>query len=340
MEKVINHAIIGCGRIAQNHYNAAKENNINIVCCCDIDIEKAKHFSMKNNIKEYISDYKELTNREDIDSISICTDHVSHTEIAKDFIENKHIIIEKPLSTNNALAKKFNELCKDTKKVISVIAQHRFDCSVNFVKKMIDNGDLGKIVLVNAKLKCHRDKEYYTESYWRGTLEKEGGSTVINQAFHIVDTLTYLFGLPIKVESELINIGFKKEIETEDTCAALLKYNDFLCCFSSTNSSITDWQTSIEVIGTKGEINFNIDFPENILEFNVSDDLKEKYKEDIKVISENHENNKNLGVNYYGLSHIKQFKDFKEAIITGRRPKVTIEKSMETLQVLDLIYKK
>ena len=30
MNKTINHAIIGCGRIAQNHFNAAKKNGINI----------------------------------------------------------------------------------------------------------------------------------------------------------------------------------------------------------------------------------------------------------------------------------------------------------------------
>ena len=50
MKRKINHAIIGCGRIAQNHYNAATENGMNIISCCDRKLAKAKAFAEKNNI--------------------------------------------------------------------------------------------------------------------------------------------------------------------------------------------------------------------------------------------------------------------------------------------------
>ena len=69
MRKKINHAIIGCGRIAQNHYQAAIENKINVVACCDLDLELAQEFSQKNNIPFYTNDYHDLLNNNEIDSI-------------------------------------------------------------------------------------------------------------------------------------------------------------------------------------------------------------------------------------------------------------------------------
>lgn len=338
MDSIIKHAIIGCGRIAQNHYNAAEKNNIKIVCCCDRNIEKARKFAEKNGIKKYESDYKKLIDDENIDSVSICTDHASHTEIAKDFLNKKHIIIEKPISTN---LKSVNELQKDNEnqKVVTVISQHRFDYPVNLVKKIIDSGDLGNITLVNAKLRCYRPDDYYTDSYWRGTTTLEGGSTVINQSYHIVDTLVYLFGLPKSVKSYVGNYKYKEKIETEDTCVSILDYQNMLCTFSSTNTSIMDWKTSFEIIGTKGEISFTIDFPEEILEFNAVEIIKDKYRKEIEKINNNFEDNKELAVNYYGLSHNEQFRDFKEAVILGKKIKVGVEEAVRTLKLIELIYR-
>jgi len=34
--------------------------------------------------------------------------------------------------------------------------------------------------MVNATLNCQKNKEYYIDSNWRGTLEQEGGSSLIN----------------------------------------------------------------------------------------------------------------------------------------------------------------
>ena len=341
MNKTINHAIIGCGRIAQNHFNAAKINGINIICCCDRDIEKAKAFAEKNGIEKYECDYKKLIKDESIDSVSVCTDHVSHTKIAEDFLGKKHIIIEKPLSSHTDLAKEFIEKSKKIKekKVITVISQHRFDYPVNLVKKIIDSGDLGDITLVNAKLRCFRPDDYYTDSYWRGTVSQEGGSTVINQSYHIVDTLVYLFGMPNEVKSFSGNFKYKEKIETEDTCVSIFRYKNMLCTFSSTNTSILDWRTCIEVIGTKGEIRFTIDFPEEILEFNVDEKIKEKYKKDIEKINNNYKDNENSAVNYYGLSHNSQFEDFKKAILDGKQIKVGLNEAFETQKTIGLIYK-
>ena len=339
MTNNIKHAIIGCGRIAQNHFNAATQNEFDVVCCCDLDINKAKEFANKNNIKSYTNNYFDILNNNNIDSISICTDHKSHVEIAKEFIEKKHIIIEKPLSTNYELAKSFYEDSKNSQKNISVIAQHRFDEVVNLVKKMLDDKVFGNITLVNAELICNRSMEYYKDSYWRGTIEKEGGSTIINQSFHMVDTLSYLFGEPSKVYSFLKNFKFKDIIETEDTCVSIMDYDTFLCTLSSTNTAVEEWATKIKIVGDKGSITFNIDFPEEITELNISKELLNKYKKDLEEIQKNYKVNLNSPANYYGLSHIKQFANFKESILNSAKSKVSVKESLDTQKIIEMIYK-
>lgn len=331
----INHAIIGCGRIAQNHVNACLANGMTVVCCCDLDRNKCEAFATKNNIPRWTDNYLELVDDVEIDSISICTDHGSHVDIANHFVGKKHIIIEKPLSSHiKKAAIKGNSIGK----IISVIAQHRFDYLVNLVKLIIDNGDLGEVTLVNGKLQCYRSPEYYSESYWRGTLEHEGGSTVINQSYHIVDTILYLFGKPQKIHSFKQSFKYQDIIETEDTCVAIFQYPKMLVTFSSTNTAIMDWSTNIEVVGTKGSIAFTIDFPEDITDFYVSDDIKKKYAKELAVVQKNYESNLLSAANYYGLSHNAQFKNYVEAIAGQAEIRVDVQSAMDTLSVIEGIY--
>lgn len=338
MSNRLNHAIIGCGRVAQNHVNAAKENGMNVVFCCDLNLEKARQFAQKNNIEKFSNNYLDILNNTSIDSVSVCTDHKSHTEIAKNLVNKKHLIIEKPFSINYNKAQKFVKLIDNSKKT-TIIAQHRFDDVVNLVKLLIDNNAFGTITLVTANLNCYRDIGYYKDSYWRGKLDKEGGSTIINQSFHIVDTLVYLFGLPKKIRTFKNNYQFKNIINTEDTCVSIIDYKNFLCTLSSTNTSVKDWETSIKIIGTEGSITFNIDFPEEIIDINISDKFKDKYENEFKHIKENYKNNLASPANYYGLSHIDQFKNFQLAIENKENIKVTVKEALETQYMIDMIYK-
>lgn len=340
MKKRINHAIVGCGRIAQNHYTAATENDMNVVVCCDRQIEKAKAFAKKNNIPHYANNYKDLVDDDNIDSVSICTDHKSHTEIARDFLNKKHIVIEKPLSSDLKTASDFTNNARISQKLVTVVAQHRFDDCVNLVKEMIDDNVFGKITMVNASLICHREISYYKDSYWRGTINLEGGSTIINQSFHMVDTLNYLFGLPQRVYSINRNLAFKNIIETEDTSVSIVDYGSFLATIVSTNTSIEEWKTSIRIVGVKGNVEFNIDFPEEILALNIDEKYKEKYKDGLDLIKRNNLKNQHSPTNYYGLSHIKQFKNFKESIEGYQKLKVTIEDALLTQEFISNIYGK
>ena len=333
----LRHAIIGCGRIAQNHFNACRANDIDVVCCCDLDVLKGRMFAERNNISLFTENYLDLTSSNGVDSVSICTDHGSHVEIANAFSNKKHIVVEKPLALSLEDANKIKFM--HSSKVVTIISQHRFDNLVNFVKKILKENALGNVTLVNAVLRCFRDIEYYDKSYWRGTCDLEGGSTVINQAYHIVDIILYLFGLPIEVNSFIDTFKYRDVIETEDTCVAIFRYPNILVSFASTNTAVTDWCTSIEIIGTKGSLIFTIDFPENFIKIDVSENFQERYKDELFRIRENYVMNLKSPVNYYGLSHNLQFSNFKDAVLNGKVIKVGVRQALDTLSVIEEIYR-
>ena len=111
-----------------------------------------------------------------------------------------------------------------------------------------------------------------------------------------------------------------------------------LCTFASTNTAIMDWNTNIEIIGTKGSIAFTIDFPENITQLFVSEGTKKKYREELVAIEKNFHSNILTAANYYGLSHNKQFGNFKAAIVDGETIKVGVPQALDTLSVINQIY--
>lgn len=338
LPKQSHHSIVGCGRISQNHFDAAIKNNMEVSLCIDKDIKKARLFASKNHIKNYSSNYLDVLESSIIGSVSICTDHLSHTKIAKDIFEYKHLIIEKPLASNFQEATDFFHYQSANKNIITVISQHRFDKVVLFVKKLLNTNALGDIAIVNMSLKCKKDLSYYADSYWKGRLILEGGSAVINQAYHLIDLLIFFWGMPLSVKSFIKNIKLKNIIETEDTCVSIMDYGSFLCNFYTTTASITDWETRIEIIGIHGEIAFSIDFPEKLIYLRIDKAKEDEYKDTIKSIQNNYNLEKNFGINYYGKSHLAQFKNFKNSILQKEKIKITLLDAIKTQKVIALIY--
>lgn len=69
--------------------------------------------------------------------------------------------------------------------------QSRFSTAVQEIKKSIDAGRLGKMVLASTQIRWFRDQEYYDSATWRGTWALDGGGTLMNQAIHSLDLLLY-----------------------------------------------------------------------------------------------------------------------------------------------------
>ncbi len=146
--------IIGTGWIAGTHMREYKKMpDVEVVACADLVPGKAEAFCQARgipNAKCYPS-HKELIDAGEVDAVSICTYNTTHAECAIYALEhNVHVLLEKPmcLTTEEAVA-----ICraeKNSKAILSIGFQPRFDSSMKLVKEVVESGVLGKIYYIQT----------------------------------------------------------------------------------------------------------------------------------------------------------------------------------------------
>ena len=95
----INIALIGAGYLGQRHLKTfhALRNKAHIVAVCDTDAEKAGAAGRQYHVPHF-NNYKDLSGLP-LEAVSICTPTVTHTEVARFFLENKvNTFVEKPIT--------------------------------------------------------------------------------------------------------------------------------------------------------------------------------------------------------------------------------------------------
>lgn len=338
---MINHAIIGCGRIAENHADAfSLLPNVNIKYAVDVIEDKAKTIADKFSINHVSTDFTTILQDPELHSVSLTLPHHLHGSLAIEAVKaGKHVLIEKPLVLDPEEGKQLMDLAEKAGVVVLPVTQHRFDNIVREVKNLVDSGDMGAIRFVRAHLECTRPAEYYLESDWRGKKAKEGGSVLINQAYHLLDLLIYFTG-PVADVSGAMHTFQENVMETEDTLCATLRFqNNAIGSLSICGSGGSSWSSYIELICEKGLVAFDINFPNQLHRFEMqSKGSMKKWRDRLREALPKPED-QTSGTWYYGVSHREQAADFiseitKEKITSG----ATMEQALHVVNTIQRIY--
>lgn len=224
--------IIGCGTIASKHASAVVNSGNTLVAVCDIDSDKAKAFAEQFNARAY-TDYEDMLTTEKPDAVHICLPHYLHCDAALLSLKlGCKVFLEKPPAMTRAQLEMLESA--DDGKNITVCFQNRFNATTECVKQMIASQRFGRLLGAMAITSWCRRPEYYLESGWRGKLDTEGGSCLINQSVHALDMLTFLLGTPTAFASSMANLTHP-ETETEDTVTAVIDFGDKRATFFATN---------------------------------------------------------------------------------------------------------
>ena len=225
MEKEkIGFGIVGCGMIAPVHADVLKEvENGELVAVCDRVEERARTFAEKYGCA-YHSDLSDMLDRDDVHVVSVCAPPGFHREIVEVCADaGKHVIVEKPMETTLERADAMIEACEKAGVKLAVIFQNRFKKAVIHLKRAVERGTLGRLILGDVYVKWFRPQSYYDVSPWRGTWAIEGGGAMINQSIHSIDLLQWIMG---PVESLYANTATYHKIEAEDLAVANLKFKN------------------------------------------------------------------------------------------------------------------
>jgi len=215
-------ALVGCGRISKNHFEAlAAIEGLPLVAVCDADESRAREAGDAYGVPWFRS-YEEMLARVPCEVVTIATPSGLHPVqgilAAK---AGKHVVTEKPMAISLDGADELVRACDSAGVHLFVVKQNRLNAPIQLLKRAIDRGRFGRIYLANCTVRWARPQEYYDQSPWRGTWEFDGGA-FMNQASHYVDLIQWLVG---PVESVIAKTAtLARRIETEDTGVAVLKF--------------------------------------------------------------------------------------------------------------------
>lgn len=329
------YALIGCGRISPNHIEAAKNNNLEFVAMCDIVpevmTEKSDKFGLAN-VKKY-TDYKELLRLEKPELVAIATESGKHAAIALDCIAaGCNVIIEKPIALSISDADAIIEAGKEAGVVICANHQNRFNKSVQYIRKALDEGRFGRLSHGAAHIRWYRDKNYYEQALWRGTWAQDGGC-LMNQCIHSIDLLRWMMGDDVDEVMAYTDQIEHPYLEAEDLGMALVKFSNgsYGLIEGTTNVYPKNLEETLYIFGQAGTAKA-AGISDNIIEeWCFADGL-----DDPEYVKAAYVENP---PNVYGYGHSPLYADVIDAIETGRKPYVDGDAGKRAIELVLAIYK-
>lgn len=245
--------IVGCGVIAGIHAEAIGAlGGARLVAVTDTDADRATAFARSRECAAE-PDLAALVSRDDIDVICVCVPSGLHAEVGvQAAAAGKHLVIEKPMDVCLEAADRLIAAARDASVQMTVISQHRFDPGPAELRRLLDNGALGQLVLGEAATKWYRTQAYYDSAAWRGTWALDGGS-LLNQGIHYADLLRWCLGPVAEVSAKFATRAHR--VETEDIALAVLTFaSGALGTIVTTTAAFPGSAQRLEITGTGGTV--------------------------------------------------------------------------------------
>jgi len=327
--------IVGAGVISEMHAEAiASLPNARLVAVTDTEPDHALPFAAKHDCAVE-PDLDALLARDDVDVVSVCVPSGLHAEVGiRAAAAGKHLVVEKPIDVDLKAADRLISAAGAAGVVLTVISQHRFAPGLMELRRLLDEGQLGRLVLGEASTKWYRSQAYYDSGAWRGTWALDGGS-LMNQGIHYLDLLLWSMG-PVTEVTALYSTQ-THQIEAEDTALAVLRFRSGAVGTVVASTAVyPGFAQRLEISGTGGTVVIE---DSQIVRCELSADngdpgLRGSLTARSSAASAAAANPAGLAV----ASHSAQLGDFLDALDEGRPPAVTAEDGRAALELVCAVY--
>jgi len=323
-------AVVGCGRIAKNHFGsiAKYEDDLVLVAVCDIDQSVLDAHAKEYGVKGYRS-LEAMLNVEKLDLVVLCTPSGLHSSQAELVAKaGVHVMTEKPMATRWSDGVRMVKACDDAGVRMFVVKQNRRNATLQLLKNAVEKERFGKIYMVNLNVFWTRPQEYYDAAKWRGTWEFDGGA-FMNQASHYVDLLDWLIGPVESVQAYTATLA--RNIEVEDTGVVSVKWRSG--ALGSMNVTMLTYpknlEGSITIIGEKGTVRIGGVADNEIQHWEFAD----KDPEDEKIKSANYET-----TSVYGFGHPLYYKNVIDVMRGQAEAETDGREGLKSLELLIATY--
>jgi len=339
MSEKLRYALIGCGRIADNHIAAACQNadKLQISAVCDIIPERMEAVlaqlpeEERSVVKRY-TDYQQLLEDVKPQLCAVATESGNHAAIGLDVIEaGSHIIIEKPIALSMRDGRALIEAAKRKGVKLCACHQNRFNKSIQKIRSAVEGKRFGRIFHGAVHVRWFRDEEYYQHASWRGTWAQDGGA-LMNQCIHSIDLLRWMMGDEVDEVTAYTDNLAHDTMQAEDLGLALVRFKNgvYGLIEGTVNIYPQNLEETLYLFGRNGTVKAGGKSVNIIEEWNFRDGLDDPAAVKTKFA----ENPPNI----YGYGHTPLYADMVDAILRDREPTIDGEAGLRALELVLAIY--
>jgi UDP-N-acetyl-2-amino-2-deoxyglucuronate dehydrogenase len=330
-DRRIRFALVGCGRIAQNHMAALAQhgNRAELVDVCDIDPSALKAAGEKTGARQW-SSLREMLQQTSADAVVLTTPSGLHPQQAIEVAgAGLNVVSEKPMATRWRDALRMVESCDEAGVRLFVVKQNRRNATLQLLKRAVAQKRFGRIHMVNINVFWTRPQDYYSAAKWRGTWEYDGGA-FMNQASHYVDLVNWLIG---PVESlHAYTATQARDIEAEDSGVVSIRWRSG--ALGSMNVTMLTYpenlEGSITILGDRGTVRVAGKAVNKIEHWT----FDEPHEDDARVADASYET-----TSVYGFGHPLYYDNVISVLRGEAEPETDGREGLKSLEVLTAIYR-
>lgn len=329
MQEIVRFGLIGCGRISPRHIQSlAQIPSGSLVAVADVIASRAQRAAGETGAEPY-TDYRRLLDRRDIDVVTICTPSGLHALMAIEALQaGKHVLVEKPMALTLADADAMIAAAGQAGRKLGVVLQNRYNPPMQDLRRAVDEGRLGRLLLGNATVRWFRPQEYY-EDGWHGTWAMDGGA-LMNQSIHHIDALQWMMGNPVSVFAYTATLAHR--MEAEDTGVAAIRFEGGALGVveGSTITYPENLEGSLSIFGEHGSVKVG----GTALNRKVFWKIEGQLEHEKELLTREQIDPPSV----YGQSHRAVIEDMIDAVVQDRKPRTNGREARRSVALVLAIY--
>jgi len=214
--------LIGCGSFAQNVHLPILLNHpkckVKAICTKTKD---SANFCKQHYRPEFVTtNYKEILNDPEINTVFIYTRHDSHGKFTIEALEShKNVYTEKPMALTMAECEEVYDFVKKQNKHYMIGFNRRYSPFIKKVKDLLKNRN--NPIILNYRIA----NPFLSGTHWLFD-PKIGGGPIVGECCHFTDLILYLINsTPIEVIARGGSLSHKK-LDIYDTFASIIKFKN------------------------------------------------------------------------------------------------------------------
>lgn len=246
-------ALVGIGAIATKRVGAAiRESPSSTLYACvsrDPEVKRSQIEALRP--QRTYNDFDRALDDPNVDAVYLATPVFLHAPMALKALEaGKDVLVEKPMALSASQAEGMCACAERLGRRLTVAYYRRFWERFSLVKNLLEQGDLGRPVLVRMALHSWYGAD--SQGAWRTDPKLAGAGVLSDVGSHRLDLLAWWFGLPERLVADTSTRV--QEYEVEDSVSILLTLEDGVPCTASFQWNSKTWTDEIHVVGTEGKI--------------------------------------------------------------------------------------